>query len=93
MEIRPVLEPARAAQAAGWDDRRVQDGVHTQRINLLRGRPGEPVWQRDFHEHIIRNEEELDRIRRYIASNPLQWALDEENPAAMRKRPEEPWQV
>ena len=67
--------------------------VSTQRVNLLRGRAGEPVWQRDFHEHIIRNEEELDRIRRYVASNPLHWALDRENPAAMRKPPGVPWQV
>jgi REP element-mobilizing transposase RayT len=67
--------------------------VSTQRVNLLRGRLGEPVWQRDFYEHIIRNETELDRIRRYIANNPLQWALDRENPAATPGHLDEPWQV
>src|SRR5207247_7382278 len=38
-------------------------------------------WQERFHDHIIRDEADLRRIRAYIANNPLQWALDEENPA------------
>ncbi len=37
-------------------------------------------WQRNYFEHIIRNEEDLFRIREYILNNPLQWELDEENP-------------
>lgn len=38
-------------------------------------------WQDNYYEHIIRNEDESDRIRQYIANNPLQWELDRENPA------------
>ncbi len=38
------------------------------------------VWQRNFWEHIIRNEHDLKRIREYIIRNPLQWAEDDENP-------------
>ena len=38
------------------------------------------AWQARFHDHIIRNEADLHRIRTYIANNPLQWAIDEENP-------------
>jgi REP element-mobilizing transposase RayT len=38
------------------------------------------LWQRNYYEHIIRNERELDEIREYIVNNPLQWALDNENP-------------
>jgi putative transposase len=53
----------------------------TKRINILRGTPGVPVWQRNYHEHIIRDEYSLARIRRYIMHNPRQWALDRENPA------------
>ncbi len=41
--------------------------------------PGK-LWQRNYYEHIIRNEPSLHRIRQYIANNPLQWALDDENP-------------
>jgi putative transposase len=36
-------------------------------------------WQRNYYDHIIRNDTDLMRIRTYIANNPLQWALDEEN--------------
>ena len=37
-------------------------------------------WQRNYYEHIIRNEEELAKIRAYIQHNPLKWSLDRENP-------------
>ena len=40
---------------------------------------GTPVWQRGYYEHIIRNEREMDRITRYIESNPLRWNDDDEN--------------
>jgi putative transposase len=38
------------------------------------------VWQRNYYEHIIRNEKEMDNIWRYIEANPVQWEEDEENP-------------
>ena len=38
------------------------------------------IWQRNYYEHIIRNEKEMDNIWRYIESNPAQWEEDEENP-------------
>jgi putative transposase len=37
-------------------------------------------WQRNYYEHIIRNEGELQAIRRYIRHNPENWALDRDNP-------------
>ena len=42
------------------------------------------VWQRNYYEHIIRDEAELARVRRYIDENPLQWELDKENPQRVR---------
>jgi putative transposase len=51
-----------------------------RRINVRRSTPGVPVWQRNYHEHIIRNEETLNRIRQYIHENPARWELDRENP-------------
>jgi REP element-mobilizing transposase RayT len=36
-------------------------------------RVGRPIWQRDFYEHIIRSEAALERIRRYIETNPARW--------------------
>lgn len=53
----------------------------SKRINALRGRPGAPVWQRNYYEHVIRNEADLHRIRQYIAGNPARWAEDPKNPA------------
>ena len=38
-------------------------------------------WQKSFYERIIRNDQELIRIREYIQSNPSRWELDIENPA------------
>jgi hypothetical protein len=37
-------------------------------------------WQRNYYEHIIRNENELNKIREYVVNNPLKWELDFENP-------------
>jgi REP element-mobilizing transposase RayT len=51
-----------------------------RRINRLRRTDGIPVWQRNYYEHIIRNEREMDRISRYIESNPSRWNDDDENP-------------
>ena len=42
----------------------------TRRINEIRGTSCEPVWQRGYHERIIRNDVELDKVRRYIRTNP-----------------------
>ena len=38
------------------------------------------LWQRNYYEHIIRNENELNEIREYIINNSLKWEFDEENP-------------
>ncbi len=35
------------------------------------------VWQRSFHDHVIRNQSDYDDIYRYIENNPIQWELDE----------------
>jgi len=51
----------------------------------------EKVWQRNYYEHIIRNEEALSRIRQYIENNPMQWAYDRENPAATSVELEAAW--
>ncbi len=37
-------------------------------------------WQRNYWEHVIRNENKLLKIRQYIQNNPLKWHLDRENP-------------
>jgi hypothetical protein len=60
------------------------------------------LWQRNYYEHIIRNEESLNHIREYIANNPMQWELDRENPNMVLQKgqphrvaptEDEPWRI
>ena len=46
------------------------------RSRALAIQPKQPVWQRSFYEHIIRNERSLDDIRKYIVENPARWHDD-----------------
>jgi len=52
--------------------------VSTKHVNEWRETPGVTLWQRNFHEHIIRNGDDLDRIRAYIVTNPARWSWDAE---------------
>ncbi|MEO8588488.1 MAG: hypothetical protein ABI432_03895, partial [Flavobacteriales bacterium] len=54
-------------------------------INRSRGTPGDPVWQRNYFERIIRDSAEHSRIAQYIAENPANWAIDEMNVRISRK--------
>ena len=36
-------------------------------------------WQKSFYDHVIRNDEDLHRVRTYIQNNPLNWELDQDN--------------
>ena len=51
--------------------------LSAKRINALRHTAGAKLWQRNYWEHIVRNEPELDRIREYIHNNPAQWESDQ----------------
>jgi putative transposase len=51
----------------------------TARINTLRGTPGVPVWQRNYYESIIRDEDSLNRVRAYVSANPARWLTDRDN--------------
>lgn len=54
-----------------------------RRINEHRSTPGVPVWQRNYYEHVIRNESDLHDIRHYIVHNPAKWADDPNYPRNM----------
>lgn len=49
----------------------------TKHINQIRNTPGTPVWQRNYYEHVIRNDAELNAVREYILANPATWTTDE----------------
>jgi len=55
-------------------------GVKAKGWPEFRGR----LWQRNYYEHVIRNETALDRIRRYVDDNPAHWEFDDENPRKTR---------
>jgi len=52
----------------------------TKQINEIRSNRGAPVWQRNYYEHIIRNENEYKQIAEYIVDNPRKWQEDSLNP-------------
>ena len=53
--------------------------ITARRINQFRRTPGATLWQRNYWEHIIRNEQELNRIRQYITYNPVNWENERKN--------------
>jgi len=70
--------PLHKAKSSGSVPAIIQNftSITTRKINQIRKTPGAKFWQRNYHEHIIRNEKELQRIRQYILNNPLKWELD-----------------
>jgi len=63
----------------------------TKRLNLTQPNHAGSIWQRNYYEHVIRNEESLNRIREYIATNALRWDLDRENLHATEKDTFDDW--
>ena len=55
--------------------KRYIDGVNNNGWRLFPGK----LWQRSFHDRIIRNEMELNHIRQYICNNPNEWDTDDNN--------------
>lgn len=45
----------------------------TKKINTARNSASTPVWQRNYYDHIIRNEQSLERVQQYIQNNPATW--------------------
>jgi REP-associated tyrosine transposase len=75
----PLQRPTGTSRTIGSMVRGFKIGVtkwYRQRLDASQ------IWQRNYWEHIIRNEQELNRVRRYIVDNPLQWEQDSlRNPA------------
>ena len=62
--------------------------VTTKQINLAQGTPAQLLWQRNYYEHVIRNDAEWDQVHAYIVNNPSQWASDSEYRLAVAPTPE-----
>lgn len=55
-------------------------GAASRRINEIRNTPGAPVWQRNYFEHVIRDDADYNRIAEYVADNPQRWMEDSLHP-------------
>jgi len=49
----------------------------TREINRVCNTSSSKIWQRNYYEHVIRDERDLNRIREYIQTNPSRWVQDE----------------
>ena len=65
--LRPVIEPSRLLKSL--------KGATAREANRLLGRTGEPFWQKESHDHWVRNESELGKIKLYIENNPVKAGL------------------
>ena len=52
----------------------------TKSINRHHNTPGTRIWQRNYHDHIIRDDPDLQRLRQYVQDNPMKWELDQLHP-------------
>lgn len=83
MEPRAGLEPA---PTGGMKSQGLSEIVRqfktfsAKRINAIRNLSGNPVWQRDYYEHVIRDEDDCTRIIEYITTNPQRWPDDSLHP-------------
>lgn len=59
--------------------------MHTHKHQIFAVEAGTPVWQRNYYERIIRNNNELNKIRQYIQDNPYKWDEDKDNPLNIQK--------
>ena len=95
--VPPQGQPQRVAPTLGLPDvvhrfktittKKYVDGVKQHNWQPFRGR----LWQRNYYEHIIRDENALNKIREYIQTNPTRWASDRENPFRQGDDPYEAW--
>lgn len=45
----------------------------TREVNRMHNTPGATLWQGRYYEHVVRDDADMERIRRYIADNPARW--------------------
>jgi putative transposase len=51
----------------------------TNQVHKVNKMQGITIWQRNYYEHVVRNDNDLNQIRQYILDNPVNWALDSDN--------------
>jgi len=76
-QTRAGLEPAPTVHGLSEIIRQFKT-FSAKRINQSNNTPGIPVWQRNYYDHVIRDEKSLNEIREYIVNNPANWEDDVE---------------
>ena len=66
-------------------------GAVTKQIRASHKHASEAIWETSYHDHIIRNEDSLQKIRTYIINNPLKWELDRYNPHRKENNESDDW--
>ncbi len=51
--------------------------VSTRRIHAIQGNIQDSIWQRNYYEHVVRDQNDFDRIEDYIKKNPADWDSDD----------------
>jgi len=80
MNTRAGLKPAPTEYHALSEIVRGFKTFSARRINQSRNAIGTKLWQRNYYEHIIRNENDYNHIHEYIENNTLKWELDSLHP-------------
>jgi putative transposase len=52
----------------------------TRQINHFRNAAGTPVWQRNYYDNIVHDQQSLENFRQYIKKNPSSWQVDQLHP-------------
>ena len=65
----PLPKRSLLSQLIGYFKMNTAKRIHATNKNIN-------VWQRNYHDHVIRNEQEYQKIYEYIETNPLKWADD-----------------
>jgi len=64
--------------------------IITQWKGSITKRLGFSPWQKSFHDHVIRNQDDYLRIAQYIENNPAQWQMDSLHPSKISRKKQEP---
>ena len=89
--LRAGLRPTPTEAISYWRESlsgvvRAFKAFSARKINGAQRSYGLPVWQRGFHDRVVRNPAELREIHKYMAENPARWQFDEENPDRQAER-------
>ena len=85
LAYRPGFDIHPAAGSLGAIVRAYKAAVSLRAARVRGGHPS-PLWQRGYWERVVRDDDELDAIRRYIEENPRRWAEDRDNLDALLSR-------